>query len=168
VHIEVVPPDATQAARQLAAVLLDSVAGGASVGFLASLTADAAERWWSTQLADPGATTLWAREGDRVLGTVTLRPATMDNARHRAEVGKLLVLQAARGRGIATALMHRLEELAAGQGRWLLLLDTETDSPAERLYHRLGWEVVGIVPDHAAGPGGALAPTTFLRKALAR
>ena len=62
--------------------------------------------------------------------------------------------------------MAHLEEQAREQGRWLLQLDTETGSPAEGLYLRLGWQRLGVLPDHAVRPYGGLAPTTFLYQRL--
>ncbi|WP_230533415.1 GNAT family N-acetyltransferase [Microvirga roseola] len=50
----------------------------------------------------------------------------------------LFVSEAARGRGIGRALMHRLSEIAAGQGlmvRWELLVDNE---PAKAFYKAIG------------------------------
>lgn len=150
----------------LAAVLLDCVAGGASVGFLAGLSDEDAEGFWRRAL--PGATTWVARldSPGPVVGVVQLYPATLPNGTHRADVAKLLVHRSVRGRGVATALMSRLEREAFQRGRWLLLLDTESGSPAQRLYERSGWQVVGVVQDHAVRPDGRLAPTTFLSKRL--
>jgi hypothetical protein len=62
--------------------------------------------------------------------------------------------------------MVHLERQALAQGRWLLQLDTETGSAAEGLYSRLGWQRLGVLPDHAVRPEGGLAPTTFLWKRL--
>ena len=151
---------------ELAAVLVDCVDGGASVGCLAGLTAAEAERFWRTAL--PGASTWVARldVAGPAVGVVQLHPAKLPNGAHRADVGKLLVHRSARGRGVASALMEHLEREALAQGRWLLLLDTETGSPAQALYEQAGWQVMGVVQDHAVQPGGRLAPTTFLVKRL--
>jgi acetyltransferase len=152
----------------LADVLVDCVAGGASVGFLDPLDPAEARAWWAGTLPDPRAMTWVGRGGDgRIVGTVRLILAGLPNARHRAEVSKLLVHRAARGRGAATALMSTVEDAALRLGRTTLLLDTETGSPAEGLYERRGWTRVGVVDDHALTPDGRLAPTTILTKRLA-
>lgn len=62
--------------------------------------------------------------------------------------------------------MEEVEQQASREGRWLLQLDTETGSAAETLYRGLGWQVLGVIPDHAVRPGGDLVPTTFLFKRL--
>jgi hypothetical protein len=58
------------------------------------------------------------------------------------------------------------EEAARSSGKTLLVLDTVTGSDAERLYERLGWTRVGIVPRYALWPDGRPCDTTFFFKAL--
>lgn len=56
----------------------------------------------------------------------------------------MATLEAARGQGGARAVMHDLEAWAAGEGAttmWLQVL--EANAPARRLYHGLGYEIVG-------------------------
>lgn len=66
-----------------------------------------------------------------------------------------MVHPADRGHRLAGRLLTALEEQAAGLGLRLLVLDTETDSPAERLYETAGWTRVGSVPDYATDPAGS-------------
>lgn len=161
----------------LGRLLRDCVSDGASVGYLADVDTATTEAFWRARLADPDALVMVAdlagdpggvRPDGQVVGTVTLLPATMPNGRHRAEVSKLLVAPAARGRGLARQLLRALEAEALQRGCWLLLLDTQTGSAAEGLYAADGWVVTGVLPDHAATPDGVLRPTTFMSKRLAR
>ena len=162
-----VPPLFDSAVPGLADLLIDCVDGGASVGFLTPLARAHAEQWWGQMLGSDGIRTWVAVDEDRsVVGCVLLSLASPDNARHRAEVRKLLVRRSARGRGVASRLMDRVEEDAAALGRTLLLLDTETGSSAETLYRNRGWVPFGVVPDHARRPDGQLADTTFMLKTL--
>ncbi|MFD0569266.1 GNAT family N-acetyltransferase [Kitasatospora gansuensis] len=101
-----------------------------------------------------------------MLGTVQLRLTSYPNGRHRADLAKLLVHRDARGRGLGRRLLELAEQGAAEHGVTLLLLDTQTDSPAEQLYRAAGWTAFGTVPEHAADPAGVLRPTTFFHKAL--
>jgi len=152
--------------QDLAALLVDAVEAGACVGILAGVTLDEAASFWRSALV--GAQTWVARldvDGPAV-GVVQLHPAKLPSGAHRADVAKLLVHRSARGGGLAKALMGRIEQEAIAEGRWLLLLDTETGSVSESLYTGLGWQVIGVVHDHAVRPGGGLAPTTFLFKRL--
>lgn len=153
-------------AADLAAVLVDCLRGGASVGFLAGVSLADARAFRDAAL--PVGTTLVARLDGAVVGVVRLQPAPLPDAVHRAEVAKLLVHRSARRRGVAVGLLVQLEDEARAQGRWLLVLDTVTSSPAERLYAGLGWERVGVVEDYAALPDGTLAPTTYFAKRLAQ
>jgi len=168
VHIELVGRADTAAVEtELAAILVDAVDGGASVGFLAPLDPIRAQHWWRDALK-PATTLTWvAREASgQAVGVVQLRLISYPNGDHRAEVAKLLVHRQARGRGIAHALMERLEAEATARARWLLILDTQTRSPAEGMYERLGWQRFGVLDDHARTPGGRLEPTTFMQKRL--
>ncbi len=150
---------------QLADVLLDCVQDGASVGFLSSLTHHDSVVWWRDQLTDPDAMTWVARDdARRIVGTVRLVLATKPNARHRADVCKLLVHRAARGLGVAGRLMTVAEDAARSLGRTLLVLDTHSGSPAESLYLRRGWARVGTIDAYAATPDGVLVATTILTK----
>ena len=162
--------------RALADVLVDVVDGGGSVSFMAPLAPERALAFWRT-VADgvargerallvaeeQGADGAWS-----VVGTVHLVLALPENQPHRADVTKLVVHRRARRRGVATALMTALEDVARDCGRTVLVLDTETGGAAETLYAGLGWERVGVVPDFALRPHGGLAATTFFHKRLAR
>jgi ribosomal protein S18 acetylase RimI-like enzyme len=157
------------ASGQFADLLVDVVDGGASLGFLAPLAAVDAAAWWESlaPTVDNGQLRVWAaHEGGRVVGTVSLRPELKANGRHRAELTKLMVRRDARGRGVARRLLAVVESAAAEAGLSLLVLDTQTGSPAERLYRSAGWTRAGIVPDYAADPAGVLHPTTIYFKAL--
>ncbi|MFJ3790033.1 GNAT family N-acetyltransferase [Kitasatospora sp. NPDC090091] len=160
------------AAGQLAALLLETVATGSSLGFLSSLDAEDAAGWWRALVPDvaAGRLLLWAAraEGaDRIAGTVQLRPAVPANGRHRGEVAKLMVHPADRGQRLAGRLLATLEAGASERGIRLLVLDTETGSPAERMYAAEGWTRVGTVPDFATDPTGVARPTTVFYKQLA-
>jgi ribosomal protein S18 acetylase RimI-like enzyme len=107
-----------------------------------------------------------AEDEGGIAGAVQLLTDMPENQPHRADVAKLLVHRRARGAGIGRRLMEAVEAAAREQGRRVLVLDT-ANSTAERLYERLGWQRVGVVPDYAYMPDGALCATTFFYKALA-
>ncbi|MFD9840885.1 GNAT family N-acetyltransferase [[Kitasatospora] papulosa] len=169
---EIVPvsgPELVTYADELAALMIEAVEAGASVGFLLPLDREAAAVWWRERAAavDAGSQQVWiARDDERVAGTIGLARAAMPNARHRAEVAKLMVRPSARGRGIGRALLTAVERSAAEEGLSLLVLDTETGSDAERLYRSAGWTPCGSVPDYAADPYGTLRGNTLYYRAL--
>lgn len=99
----------------------------------------------------------------------------------RGEVLKLLVSPSHRRKGIARAVLSKIEEVASNVGltrlvqhspfppqisltlcstfpfpslilRSLQVLDTVEDSPAEQVYPRLGWIRVGVVPCDGISP----------------
>ncbi|MEU8541504.1 GNAT family N-acetyltransferase [Streptomyces sp. NPDC048717] len=154
-----------RASDGLAALLVDAVADGASVGFLAPLEPSEAASWW-TGVA--GLRDVWAAldPAGRVLGAVTLVRDDKPNGRHRGEIARLVVHRDARGRGLGRRLLDTAEAHAAAEGLTLLVLDTQTDSPAEALYRAAGWTAAGTIPDFAADPSGTLRPTTLYYKRL--
>lgn len=150
---------------QLADLLVDTVEGGASIGFLAPLDRAEARAWWKARV--DGRFAVWvALDGGRIVGTVGLAFPDKPNSRHRAELVKLMVHREARGRGLGRTLLTTAEEAAGAAGVTLLHLDTETDSPAEQLYRSAGWTRAGEIPDYAADPGGVLRPTTLYYKRI--
>jgi GNAT superfamily N-acetyltransferase len=154
----------------LADVLVDCVAGGASVSFMAPFSREDARPFWAQvahDVADGARALLVAEDADgAIVGTVQLMLATPPNQPHRADVAKMLVHRSVRGRGIAMQLMQALEATAHQLHRRLLVLDTVTGGVAEHLYERLGWQRVGVVPDYALLPQGGYCDTTFFYKSL--
>ena len=158
-----------EAEADLATLLIDAVEGGASVGFGLPFGSGDALRYWRgvVEAVDGGRSRLLlARRGGEVVGTVQLQYSAYPNGRHRAEVAKLLVHSSQRRQGTGRRLMEAVEALALAEGKTLLMLDTQTDSPAERLYLGLGWEIAGYIPGHAYAPDGLLHPTTLFFKVL--
>ncbi len=95
-----------------------------------------------------------------------LHPAPQPNQAHRADIAKLLVHRRARRQGLAEALMRRAEQEALARDRPLLVLDTVPGTAAERLYRRLGWQAVGVIPGYARLPEGPLGDTCLFYKWL--
>lgn len=158
-------------AEALADVLLDCVAGGASVGFMDPLPRSRAIGFWQNVLAAAGRgerVVLLAEdeESGTIVGTVQLVLTMPDNQPHRADVAKMLVHRSARRLGLGEALMRAAEAAAREAGRTLLVLDTVTGSDAERLYTRLGWRRCGVIPGYALWPRGGLCSTTVFYREL--
>ena len=158
---------ARAAIPELAAVLADCVAGGASVSFMDGFGLAEAAQFFKTvfeSVAKGDTILLGARDGRRIVGTVQLGLDTPPNQPHRADVKKLLVHRSARGSGVGEALMREAETIARREGRTLLTLDTVTGEAGWRLYKRLGWEEVGVIPDYALYPNGHYCDTTVFFK----
>lgn len=154
----------------LSDILVDVVAGGASVSFMAPFGRDKAEAFWRAtrdRVLAGGGELLVAELDGRVVGTVQLVWAGPENQPHRADVAKLLVHRSARGHGLGRALMRAAEERAGINGKTVLVLDTASDA-AEHIYRSLGWIEVGRVPDYALFPDGRPCDTVFFYKRLVR
>jgi GNAT superfamily N-acetyltransferase len=162
-------PTFDSAIPDLAVILADAVAAGASVGFLLPFSPEDAATWWQSIERDVvrgDVVVIAARLQRRVVGTAQLRLAQWPNAQHRAEVAKVLVHRSARRHGVATALMREIERIALAEGRTLLVLDTIAGSDAERLYQRLGWTRAAEIPGYAGMPDGELRPTVIFYRRL--
>jgi GNAT superfamily N-acetyltransferase len=153
----------------LAAVLADCVAGGASVSYMAPFSHEQALAAFEAVAAEveQGRRLVIAAFADgRLVGTVQVILALPPNQPHRGEIAKLLVHRSARRRGIAQLLMEHAESEARAEGKTLLVLDTVTGDDAERLYARLEWTRVGVIPGYALYPDGRPCDTTVFWKAL--
>jgi GNAT superfamily N-acetyltransferase len=154
----------------LAAIMVEAVAGGASIGFMAGFSQAESLAWWQGRLAAAAqgeVLIVIALDDGGVAGTVSLVHAAMPNQPHRADIAKMMVAKRTRGRGIGAALLTAVEALAVAQGRTTLVLETISGSAAARLYERAGWEKVGDIPAYALMPDGEMAPTTLYTKRLA-
>jgi acetyltransferase len=141
----------------LSDLLVDAVANGASLGFLAPLSQEHARSYWLSLRREMLAGTrllLVANEGDHVVGSGQLVLPSWPNARHRAELQKLFVASTMRGCGIGKLLMMALHGAARTRGRSLILLGARRGAPAEQFYRSLGYREVGVVPGFATGPAG--------------
>lgn len=162
-------PEAEARANELAELLLDCVAGGASVSFMADMTRDEARAFWkkvAAAVASDARVLLVAEEAGRLVGTVQIVPSGIPNQPHRADLLKMLVHRGARNKGIGAALLKAAEAESLKAGWWLLVLDTVADSAGDRLYARAGWNRVGIIPNYAHWPDGRLCPTRYYYKDL--
>jgi len=150
---------------------MDCVEGGASVSFMAPLTRERADAFWrgvaeGVAAGDRLLLVAEDRSSGDIVGTVQVVFAVPENQSHRGDVAKMLVRRSARRQGLGARLIRAAEEAALTAGKTLLVLDTVTGGDAERLYERLGWTRVGVVPAYALWPDGRPCDTTFFYKRL--
>jgi GNAT superfamily N-acetyltransferase len=154
--------------RELAAVLIDCVEGGASVSFMHPLSPDKALGFWrrvAEGVSRGERALIVAEDGGVIVGTVQLILDQPENQPHRADVSKMLVHRRARRRGLGEALLGAVERVARECGKSLLVLDTASGD-AERLYARAGWQRCGVIPGYALWPRGGLCDTTYFYRTL--
>lgn len=167
----IAPPDVSETLADLTGILHACVHAGASVGFILPFTPQTATAYWSDQVFP------LVRTGDRVLftaryrgdivGTAQLGLGLPPNQPHRADVLKLLVHPDRRRLGIARALMQVLISRARALEKSLLVLDTRSGDPSQRLYESLGFQVAGEIPGFCRNPAHeTFEPTTYLFKPL--
>ena len=164
--------DNTTATRHLlrfSDILINSVESGALVGHVIPVNIAAVASYWEDVVASVGAgerLLICATVDNQIAGTVQLYLSPEPNAPHRGEVYKLLVHQEFRNRGIGEALMQAVEVEARKHARTLLLLDTVQGGAAERLYRRLGWQEIGVVPRHFVDPWGEFKSSVYMMRFL--
>jgi GNAT superfamily N-acetyltransferase len=149
---------------ELARLLLEAHAAGMALGLPAPLTPADARTAYAEAAARlrPGERLLLAAfDGDEVVGAVQLDRSEVGNGRHRAEVRRLVVRSDRRGSGVGRALMEAVVDRARAAGLRLLWLSTHEGTDADRVYERLGWTRVGVIPDYAVLPNGELAGNAF-------
>ncbi|RWD86692.1 MAG: GNAT family N-acetyltransferase [Mesorhizobium sp.] len=165
--------DETEATAQLGAlaeILMQTIEDGALVGFVLPFGAEQAQAYWQgifDSLADGERLLICAYVDDTLVGTVQLYLSPEPNALHRAEVYKLLVHRGFQRQGIGSALMAFIEDEARKRNRSLLLLDTAEGGASERLYRRMNWREVGVVPHHFVDPFGKPRASIYFMKHLA-
>jgi len=153
---------------QLAELLVSIVDQGASVGYLPPLAIDEAEGYWRKAIASDTVVFLVARLDGDIVGTVQLEWSPKANARHRAEVNKLLVHPRVQRLGIGRKLMTELEAIACENGWTTLHLDTREGDTSNDFYLAQGWTLAGIIPEWAESSSGSLDGTVFYYKLLGR
>ena len=163
------PDEAERDIQQLADLLMDAVASGASIGFMPPLTKSEALDYWRSVVAAMRVGSrilLVAADGDLIQGSVQIGLEMRANGNHRAEGMKLFVHRRARRHGLARALMAEVESMARYMGRTLLLMDTRTGGEAEQMCEALSYIKFGEVPDYARSADGRLHATSFFYKQL--
>jgi predicted N-acetyltransferase YhbS len=91
---------------------------------------------------DEVATVLVARDGDQVVGTISLFDPTHEgiNRPGEGELARLAVARSARGRRIGRTLVERVHELARERGdRAMVLWSGRHQEDGHRLYESLGY-----------------------------
>ncbi|MCC6943480.1 MAG: GNAT family N-acetyltransferase [Thermomicrobiales bacterium] len=150
---------------RLGEILVAIVDDGASVGYLPPLEPAKATAYWRG-VCKPEVILFLAEVDGEIAGTVQLELAAKANARHRAEVNRLLVDPAYQRRGIGRVLMEALEVEARVLGRTLLHLDTREGDTSNDFYRSQGWTEAGTIPMWARSSGGSLDGTVFYYKVL--
>jgi ribosomal protein S18 acetylase RimI-like enzyme len=160
------PDEARERTGELAALLREAADAGMALGQLAPVDTERAFAEMINAL-EPGKRLLFAAfvDGDLV-GTAQLERAAPANARHRAEIQRVVVRGDAQRQGVGRELMRAAEAAAAALGITLLWLTTHDRMPACAFYERLGYERLGVMPAYSRRPSGELWPSAFYYRLL--
>ncbi len=154
---------------ELVGLLQDAVKSGASIGFLAPLSTAEARNFWMAALSEVARgerVVLLARDGVSIIGCAQLLLTARANARHRAEIQKLIVHTQWQGKGLGRALLDAIETAASDKGRTLLLADAREGGYGDRLFSRSGYSRVGVIPRYQRGPDGHFDSTVIFYRNL--
>lgn len=149
--------------EQLSDLLIKTVEGGASIGFLPPMSLSQAKEYWETIL-EPNVILLIAKVNHKITGSVQLHLCTKQNGGHRAEIAKLITHPDYRRKGIARLLMQKAEERAIQEKRSLLVLDTREGDVSNQLYNSIGFTECGRIPFFAESAEGKLDTTIVYYK----
>jgi acetyltransferase len=164
----VTPAEAEVIASALAKLHEAAFRAGMALGMLESIGPAGLEQSYREAVAslDDDRALLVAEEDGEILAMAQLSRGAAMNARHRAEVQRVAVADAARGRGIGRELMTAIEEEAGRRGITLLWLTTHDSSDACAFYEAIGYTRMGVMPTYSARPDGTLAAAAFYFKKL--
>ncbi|ESK38743.1 hypothetical protein P256_01562 [Acinetobacter nectaris CIP 110549] len=153
--------------HHLSDLLQNTVDGGASIGFLSPITNNEILDYWNevnNELAN-GTRKLWvAIQNGNIVGSIQLSMVNKKNGLHRANVEKLMVASSARKQGIATLLINNLESFAKTNKLSLLVLDTREGDISEKLYKKMGFIRVGVIPNFVVSSNGNYDGTVMYYK----
>ena len=137
-----------------------------ALGLLAPLDeARVAERY-ARDVADDDRVVLAVERDGEVVGMGQVAFDRAENGRHRAEIQRVAVASGARGGGVGRELMGALEDAARERGITLVWLTTHDETDATRFYESIGYSKLGVVPNWARTPDGALAANAFYYREL--
>jgi GNAT superfamily N-acetyltransferase len=126
------------------------VLAGETYAYDPAWTSEDARGVWMT--SPPGQTVV-ARDGEAILGSAQMGPNRPGNGAHIA-TASFMVDPAQQGRGVGRALGTYVVEWARSAGFHAMQFNAvvETNAPAVALWQRLGFTIIGTVPEAFAHP----------------
>jgi len=139
---------------------------GETYAFPRDISDEGAHKAW---VSTPKATYVAVDQDDTILGTYYIKPNQPGLGDHICNCG-YLVSKDARGQGIATALCEHSQHEAVAQGframQYNLVVSTNTR--AVRLWKKLGFEVVGTIPEAFRHPPHGYVDAFVMYKRLSK
>lgn len=122
-----------------------------------------ARRLWVTSVS----ATYVAEDGGAVVGTYYLKPNQAGPGAHVCNCG-YVVVERARGKGAATAMCVHSQAAAVEMGFWAMQFNhvVSTNVGAIGLWEKLGFEIVGTLPEAFRHPGEGYVDAYVMFKVL--
>ena len=119
------------------------IRAGETYSIAADLSADAAIAYWT----EAEKTVFVAVDGETVLGTYYMRTNALGGGAHVCNCGYITHPEA-RGRGVAARLCAHSQDAARAAGYRAMQFNrvVSTNEGAVRLWKRLGYDIVGVLP----------------------
>ncbi|WP_010362320.1 GNAT family N-acetyltransferase [Pseudoalteromonas citrea] len=152
---------------QLTDLLYKCIKSGASLGFNIDVDKQQLSAYWeetNTQLQSRMFLGYFIK--NTLVGCVHYTQCQKQNGLHRAEIEKLLVHPQYQRLGVASALMHSIENEATKQGIELLVLDTQTGDKSEYFYQKVKYTKSGVTPHFVSDSKGGFFSTSYYFKIL--
>lgn len=138
---------------------------GDTYSFAAEITETEAFKAW---VETPAATFVAEDESGQILGTYFIKANQPGQGAHVCNCG-YVVAEAARGQGIASAMCEHSQQEALRRGfrsmQYNLVVSTNTG--AVRLWQKLGFEIVGTLPEAFRHPTKGFVDAYVMSKKLA-
>lgn len=141
----------------------DVIRARETYAFDPDLDLEAARRLW----CETPQRTFVARDGEAVLGSYYLKPNGAGPGDHVCNCG-YMVASAARGRGVATLLCEHSQDEARTLGYRAMQFNAvvSTNASAVELWQRLGFAIIGRVPEGFHHPVHGFVDTLVMHKRL--
>lgn len=127
------------------------------------ISKEAAQDYWMGQVT----ATYIAESADGILGTYYIKTNQPGGGAHICNCG-YIVATAARGQGVAARMCAHSQSQAAALGYTAMQFNfvLASNAGAVRLWHRLGFDTIGTIPDAFAHPRHGLVAAHIMYKAL--
>ncbi|GAB2767721.1 GNAT family N-acetyltransferase [Terrabacter koreensis] len=148
-HLHAVTPDDWESHRDVRLAMLDDAPDAFWFTYADEAVYDEAD--WRERIE--GAWLVQARDADGVIGSAGLGSHWEPERATTATLFGMYVAPRARGRGVGEALVHAVLDEARRLGKSEVVLEvTSSNTAAEALYTRCGFERTGAVHDHPRRP----------------
>jgi ribosomal protein S18 acetylase RimI-like enzyme len=139
---------------------------GETYAFSRNITKDEAQKAW---VSVPKATYVAVDQDDTILGTYYIKPNQPGSGSHICNCG-YIVAENARGQGIAAKMCEHSQQEAIAQGFQAMQynLVVSTNEGAVHLWKKLGFDIIGTIPEAFHHPSHGYVDAFVMYKRLSK